>query len=159
MPFWLALLLLPISAAGVILSAVLLKKKPIKILGIILFSIIFALMLLYMVLVLILVFREDDPYDDSDPDSRFVAQIENMTDNGDGTYTYNDGETSLTFEKTSTEDAENAIEEASSDGSVLNGESNGRDWTVVTDEEGNPQTVYVPAGDMSVLKGIDYEIR
>ena len=150
MPFGLALLLLPISAAGVVLSAVLLKKKPIKILGIILFSIIFALMLLYMILVLILVFREDDPYDDPDPNAQFVAQIENMTDNGDNTYTYDDGETSLTFEKISVEDAENAMEEASSDGSVLNGESNGRDWTVVTDEEGNPQTVYVTIGDMAV---------
>ena len=155
MPFWLALLLLPISAAGVILSAVLLKKKPIKILGIILFSIIFALMLLYMVLVLILVFREDDPYDDSDPDSRFVAQIENMTDNGDGTYTYDDGETSLTFEKLSAEAAEDAIGEASSDGSVLNGESGGRNWTVVTDDEGNPQTVYVTADDTAVAARVN----
>ena len=155
MPFWLALLLLPVSAAGVILSAVLLKKKPIKILGIILFSIIFALMLLYMILVLILVFREDDPYDDPDPDSRFVAQIENMTDNSDGTYTYDDGETSLTFEKLSAEDAENAIEEASSDGSVLNGESGGRNWTVMTDEEGNPQTVYVTAGDTAVAAKVN----
>ena len=155
MPFWLALLLLPVSAAGIILSAVLLKKKPIKILGIILFSIIFALMLLYMVLVLILVFREDDPYDDSDPDSRFVAQIENMTDNGDGTYTYDDGETSLTFEKLSAEAAEDAIGEASSDGSVLNGESGGRNWTVVTDDEGNPQTVYVTAGDTAVAAKVN----
>lgn len=155
MPFWLALLLLPVSAAGIILSAVLLKKKPIKILGIILFSIIFALMLLYMILVLILVFREDDPYDDPDPDSRFVAQIENMTDNGDGTYTYDDGETSLTFEKLSAEDAENAIEEASSDGSLLNGESGGRNWTVVTDDEGNPQTVYVTAGDTAVAAKVN----
>ena len=155
MPFWLALLLLPVSAAGIILSAVLLKKKPIKILGIILFSIIFALMLLYMILVLILVFREDDPYDDPDPDSRFVAQIENMTDNGDGTYTYDDGETSLTFEKLSAEDAENAVEEASSDGSLLNGESGGRNWTVVTDDEGNPQTVYVTAGDTAVAAKVN----
>ena len=159
MPFWLALLLLPVSAAGIILSAVLLKKKPIKILGIILFSIIFALMLLYMILVLILVFREDDPYDDPDPDSRFVAQIENMTDNGDGTYTYDDGETSLTFEKLSAEDAENAIEEASSDGSVLNGESGGRNWTVMTDEEGNPQTVYVTAGDTAVAAKVNRTSR
>lgn len=159
MPFWLALLLLPVSAAGIILSAVLLKKKPIKILGIILFSIIFALMLLYMILVLILVFREDDPYDDPDPDSRFVAQIENMTDNGDGTYTYDDGETSLTFEKLSAEDAENAIEEASSDGSLLNGESGGRNWTVVTDDEGNPQTVYVTAGGMAVAAKVNKTSR
>lgn len=159
MPFWLALLLLPVSAAGIILSAVLLKKKPIKILGIILFSIIFALMLLYMILVLILVFREDDPYDDPDPDSRFVAQIENMTDNGDGTYTYDDGETSLTFEKLSAENAENAIEEASSDGSVLNGESGGRNWTVMTDEEGNPRTVYVTAGDMAVAAKVNKTSR
>ena len=155
MPFWLALILLPVSAVGVILSAVLLKKKPVKILGIILFSIIFAIMLLYMVLVFILVFREDDFYDDSDPDTQFVAQIENMTDNGDGTYTYDDGETSLTFEKIADEDVENAMEEASSDGSVLNGESGGHNWTVVTDEEGRPRTVYVTAGDTAVAAKVN----
>lgn len=37
MPFWLALLLMPLSAAGIILSALKIKKKPVKILGITLF--------------------------------------------------------------------------------------------------------------------------
>lgn len=155
MPFWLAMLLLPVSAAGVILTAVLVKKKPIKVLGIILFSIIFAVMLLYMILVLILVFREDDPYDASDPDAQFVAQIDNVTDNGNNTYTYDDGEVSLTFEKISAEELEDAIAEASSEGSVLNGESGGRDWSVVTDEAGKPQAVYVTAGDTAVAAKVN----
>lgn len=49
MPFWLALLLMPLSAAGIILSALKIKKKPVKILGITLFSIVFALMFLSLI--------------------------------------------------------------------------------------------------------------
>ena len=168
MPFWLALLLMPLSAAGIILSALKIKKKPVKILGITLFSIVFALMFTYIILVFIMAFRADDPYDDPDPNavsshSQFVAAVEDMTDNGDNTYTYDDGEISLTFEKISADDMESALEEASSadntaalsdnsviSGSVLHGESGGREWSAVIDAEGKPQTVYISAGDTMV---------
>ena len=168
MPFWLALLLMPLSAAGIILSALKIKKKPVKILGITLFSIVFALMFTYIILVFIMAFRADDPYDDPDPNavsshSQFVAAVEDMTDNGDNTYTYDDGEISLTFEKISADDMESALEEASSaydtaalsdnsviSGSVLHGESDGREWSAVIDAEGKPQTVYISAGDTMV---------
>lgn len=170
MPFWLALLLLPISAAGIIFSAARIKKKPVKILGITLFSIIFALMFAYTVLVFILVFREDDAYDDPEQASdsyisEFVAVTDDMTDNGDCTYTYDDGEISLTFERISADDMEAALEEASSDisdeavslsesssvnGKVLHGESGGHKWSAVTDREGRPVTVYISAGDATV---------
>lgn len=61
-------------------------------------------MFTYIILVFIMAFRADDPYDDPDPNavsshSQFVAAVEDMTDNGDNTYTYDDGEISLTFEK------------------------------------------------------------
>lgn len=168
MPFWLALLLMPLSAAGIILSALKIKKKPVKILGITLFSIVFALMFTYIILVFIMAFRADDPYDDPDPNaasshSQFVAAVEDMTDNGDNTYTYDDGEISLTFEKISADDMESALEEASSadntadlsdnsviSGSVLHGESGGREWSAVIDADGKPQTVYISAGDTMV---------
>lgn len=168
MPFWLALLLMPLSAAGIILSALKIKKKPVKILGITLFSIVFALMFTYIILVFIMAFRADDPYDDPDPNavsshSQFVAAVEDMTDNGDNTYTYDDGEISLTFEKISADDMESALEEASSadntaalsdnsviSGSVLHGESGGREWSAVIDAEGKPETVYISAGDTMV---------
>lgn len=168
MPFWLALLLMPLSAAGIILSALKIKKKPVKILGITLFSIVFALMFTYIILVFIMAFRADDPYDDPDPNavsshSQFVAAVEDMTDNGDNTYTYDDGEISLTFEKISADDMESALEEASSadntaalsdnsviSGSVLHGESDGREWSAVIDAEGKPEMVYISAGDTMV---------
>ena len=168
MPFWLALLLMPLSAAGIILSALKIKKKPVKILGITLFSIVFALMFTYIILVFIMAFRADDPYDDPDPNavsshSQFVAAVEDMSDNGDNTYTYDDGEISLTFEKISADDMESALEEASSaddtaalpdssviSGSVLHGESGGREWSAVIDAEGKPETVYISAGDTMV---------
>ena len=168
MPFWLALLLMPLSAAGIILSALKIKKKPVKILGITLFSIVFALMFTYIILVFIMAFRADDPYDDPDPNavsshSQFVAAVEDMTDNGDNTYTYDDGEISLTFEKISADDMESALEEDSSadntaalsdksviSGSVLHGESGGREWSAVIDAEGKPETVYISAGDTMV---------
>lgn len=168
MPFWLALLLMPLSAAGIILSALKIKKKPVKILGITLFSIVFALMFTYIILVFIMAFRADDPYDDPAPNadsshSQFVAAVEDMTDNGDNTYTYDDGEISLTFEKISADDMESALEEALSaddtaalsdssviSGSVLHGESGGREWSAVIGAEGKPETVYISAGDTMV---------
>lgn len=148
MSFWLAVLLLIVSAAGIILSAAKISKKPIKILGIVLSSIIFALMLIYIILVLIFVFRADDP----DTDSQFIAQTENMTDNGDGTFTYDDGEISLTFEKISPDIVE---EETALVPSVINGESGGREWKAVTDKDGKPQIVYVTIGDTAVAAKVN----
>ena len=177
MPFWLALLLMPLSAAGIILSALKIKKKPVKILGITLFSIVFALMFTYIILVFIMAFRADDPYDDPDPNaasshSQFVAAVEDMTDNGDNTYTYDDGKISLTFEKISADDMESALEEASSadntaalsdnsviSGSVLHGESGGREWSAVIDAEGKPQTVYISAGDTMVSAKVNTSLN
>lgn len=177
MPFWLALLLMPLSAAGIILSALKIKKKPVKILGITLFSIVFALMFTYIILVFIMAFRADDPYDDPDPNaasshSQFVAAVEDMTDNGDNTYTYDGGKISLTFEKISADDMESALEEASSadntaalsdnsviSGSVLHGESGGREWSAVIDAEGKPQTVYISAGDTMVSAKVNTSLN
>lgn len=152
MPFWLALLLMPISAAGVILSALKIKNKTAKILGIVLSSIVFALMLAYTILVLVFVFRDDDPYDDPDPNSQFVVQIEGMTDNEDGTFTYDDGEISLTFEQVTPDDTESDIADAPS---VLKGESCGNEWTVVSDDDGVPKTVYVTSGDTTVSAAVN----
>ncbi|MGN0693138.1 MAG: hypothetical protein ACI4K7_12380, partial [Oscillospiraceae bacterium] len=113
MELWLVFILLPISAAGIILSALKIKNKPIKILGIVLSSIIFVLMLILIIMGIVLMF-EDDPVDDTDPNLQFVAQVEGMTNNEDGTFTYDDGEISLTFMEISSDKMENDIAEAAS---------------------------------------------
>ena len=156
MQFWLATLLLLISAAGIIISALKIKNKPVKILGIVLSSIVFVLTLIYAILTILFVFREDEPDDDFDPDTQFVSQVEGVSDNKDGTFTYNDGEISLTFEQIPSKKMEDEIkkdiEEAAS---VLKGESCGNEWTVVSDEKGVPKTVYVKSGDTSVSVAVN----
>ena len=114
------------------------------------------LTLIYAILTVIFVFREDEPYDDPDPDTQYVSQVEGVTDNEDGTFTYDDGEISLTFEQIPSKKMENEIkkdiEEAAS---VLKGESCGNEWTVVSDEKGVPKTVYVKSGDTSVSVAVN----
>ncbi len=164
MEIFLIFLFLPISVAGIILSALKIKNKPLKIAGIVVSSIVTAILLLLAIMVIGFWF-DDDSYEDTDAGSQFVAQVENMTDNEDGTFTYDDGEISLTFEEISPEEMENKIAEAaavvqsSSDEvkndiaeapSVLKGESSGNEWTVVSDEEDVPKTVYVNSGNTTV---------
>ena len=157
-------LFLPISVAGIILSALKIKNKTLKILGIVGSSIVTAILLLLAIMVIVFWF-DDGSNDYTDPSSQFVAQVEGMTDNEDGTFTYDDGEVSLTFEEISSDEMENDLAEAaavvqsSSDEvknntakapSVLKGESSGNEWTVVSDDEGVPKTVYVTSGDTTV---------
>ncbi|MGN0609071.1 MAG: hypothetical protein ACI4J6_07680 [Oscillospiraceae bacterium] len=160
----LVFLFLPISVAGIILSALKIKKKPLKITGIVVSSIVTAILLFLAILVIVFWF-DDDLYDDTDPSSQFVAQVEGMTDNEDGTFTYDDGEISLTFEEIPSDEMENdiaeaaSVEKSSSDetpkdnaeaASVVKGESCGNEWTVVSDDKGVPKIVYVNSGDTSV---------
>lgn len=164
MEIFLIFLFLPISVAGIILSALKIKNKTLKILGIVGSSIVTAILLLLAIMVIVFWF-DDGSNDYTEPSSQYVAQVENITDNEDGTFTYDDGEISLTFEEITQEEMENKIAEAaavvqsSSDEvkndiaeapSVLKGESCGNEWTVVSDEEDVPKTVYVNSGNTTV---------
>ena len=136
----------PILIVAIILAALKIKSKRLKIIGIAVPSIIAAVLLAFAVsdiFILIDVLLLGD----TDPGSQFVAPVEGITNNQDGTFTYDDGEVSLTFEQISSDEKDNAISEAPS---VLNGESCGNEWTVVSDDEGVPKTVYVTSGDTTV---------
>ena len=132
----------PILIVAIILAALKIKSKRLKIIGIAVPSVIAAVLLVFAVsdiFILIDVLLLGD----TDPGSQFVAPVEGITNNQDGTFTYDDGEVSITFEQISSDEKDNAISEAPS---VLNGESCGNEWTVVSDDEGVPKTVYVTSG-------------
>lgn len=160
----LLVIFLPLLIAIIIIAAVKIKKKPLKIIGIVVPAIFSAGILIYAIQDLLFMI---DLYstDDTDSSPQFVAQVEGMTDNEDGTFTYDDGEVSLTFEEISPDEMENDIAEAaavvqsSSDEvkndtakapSVLKGEGSGNEWTAVSDDKGEPKTVYVNSGNTTV---------
>ncbi|MGN1137129.1 MAG: hypothetical protein ACI4SF_13035, partial [Oscillospiraceae bacterium] len=160
----LLLVFLPILIAIIIIAAMKIKNKLLKIIGIVVPSIISVCIIINAILELFVII---DIYsmDDTDTSSQFVAQVEGMTDNEDGTFTYDDGEVSLTFEEISSDEMENdlaeaeSVEKSSSDEvkndtakapSVLKGESCGNEWTAVSDDKGEPKTVYVNSGNTTV---------
>ncbi|MGN1106137.1 MAG: hypothetical protein ACI4RH_05750, partial [Huintestinicola sp.] len=160
----LLVIFLPLLIAIIIIAAVKIKKKPLKIIGIVVPAIFSAGILIYAIQDLLFMI---DLYstDDTDSSPQFVAQVEGMTDNEDGTFTYDDGEVSLTFEEISPDEMENdiaeaeSVEKSSSDEvkndtakapSVLKGESSGNEWTAVSDDKGEPKTVYVNSGNTTV---------